>query len=514
MSTRQRIFISSVQKELAAERRCLAQFVRADALLSRFFDVFLFEEQPAFDARADAVYQTEVDRCDVYLALLGESYGFEDAQGVSPTEHEFDRATAIGKPRFIYVLGQDAQRHPKMQALVQKAGDQLIRRRADSVEELKQAVYASLVEHLARTGALRSGPFDASACADATLADLSPDKLVQFLTRAQSQRGYALTPDTPLPYALTHLGLLQANQPSHAAVLLFGQAPQRWLPSSEVKCMHFHGTEVRKPIPSYQIYKGTVFELVDQALDFVLSKIARKVGTRAESAQAPVDYELPREAVAEAIVNAVAHRDYASNASVQVMLFADRLEIWNPGELPPQLTVENLRQPHASIPRNPRIAEPLFLARYIEKAGTGTLDMMALCAQASLPPPEFRQDGGQFVQTLRRPQALDTGAVTEPQESRVGTKSGTKSAPSRHQVEILARASTGAALTELMAVAKRTDRTKFRHQVLQPLMEQGWLEMTLPDKPTSSQQKYRLTEAGAQWVAQGVTKGSKGPKTP
>ncbi len=50
----------------------------------------------------------------------------------------------------------------------------------------------------------------------------------------------------------------------------------------------------------------------------------------------PGDYELPREAVAEAIVNAVVHRDYTSNASVQVMLFADRLEIWNPGELPPQ----------------------------------------------------------------------------------------------------------------------------------------------------------------------------------
>ena len=78
--------------------------------------------------------------------------------------------------------------------------------------------------------------------------------------------------------------------------------------------------------------------------------------------QIPVDYELPREVVAEAIVNAVAHRDYASNASVQVMLFADRLEVWNPGELPAPLTVAELWRPHASIPRNPLIAEPMFLA--------------------------------------------------------------------------------------------------------------------------------------------------------
>ena len=63
---------------------------------------------------------------------------------------------------------------------------------------------------------------------------------------------------------------------------------------------------------------------------------------------------------------------------------------------------EQLRVPHASIPRNPLICEPMFLARYVEKAGSGILDMIALCRQAGLPEPEFRQDGGQFVQTLWR----------------------------------------------------------------------------------------------------------------
>ena len=113
-------------------------------------------------------------------------------------------------------------------------------------------------------------------------------------------------------------------------------------------------------------------------------------------------YELPRDAVAEAIVNAIAHRDYASNASVQVMLFSDRLEIWNPGELPPPLTFEKLRLPHGSFPRNPLVADPLFLARYIEKAGSGILDMIGLCRASNLPAPEFRQDGGMFVQSLRK----------------------------------------------------------------------------------------------------------------
>lgn len=74
----------------------------------------------------------------------------------------------------------------------------------------------------------------------------------------------------------------------NAAMLLFGKQPQRFLISSEVKCAHFHGLEVAKPIPSYQVYKGTVFDLVDQAVDFVMSKINLWVGTREAGAAVPV----------------------------------------------------------------------------------------------------------------------------------------------------------------------------------------------------------------------------------
>ena len=94
----QRIFISSVQKELAAERRALEEYIQGDALLRRFFEVFLFEDLPALDRRADEVYLDQVDRCSIYLGLLGNEYGFEDAQGVSPTEREFDRATPKARP--------------------------------------------------------------------------------------------------------------------------------------------------------------------------------------------------------------------------------------------------------------------------------------------------------------------------------------------------------------------------------------------------------------------------------
>lgn len=492
-----RIFISSVQKELADERRAVTDFIRNDPLLRLFFTVFLFEELPASDRRADSVYLSEVARAAVYVALFGNEYGSEDKKGLSPTEREFDHATAHGKARLIFIKGvDDGLRHPKMRALITRAGDQLIRRRFSGVPDLIADLYASLVDYLEQSGRLRTRPFDAAACAVATLTDISRTKLADFLARAQSERGYPIGPKTSIIRALTHLNLLDGDRPSHAAILLFGKQPQRFLLSSEVKCMHFHGTEIRKPIPSYHIYKGTVFELVNQALDFVMSKINRTVGTRALGPQATVEYELPREAVAEAIVNAIAHRDYASKTSVQVMLFADRLEIWNPGELHPPLTLESLSQPHPSIPVNPLIAESLYLTKYIEKAGSGTLDMIALCSEAGLPEPQFRQSGGQFIQILGRRQIVTTPEVTGEVTGIVAGEVGTRLAPSRHQVAILRKCLIGTGITELMTIARRTDRTKFRHQVLNPLIEAGLLEMTIPDKPTSSKQKYRLTEKG------------------
>lgn len=87
--------------------------------------------------------------------------------------------------------------------------------------------------------------------------------------------------------------------------------------------MHFHGTEVQRPVPFYRVFKGTLFEQVSLAADFVLSKLNRSVGTRAESNQAPVRYEIPPDVIREAIVNAIAHRDYTSPGAVQVSVFAE-----------------------------------------------------------------------------------------------------------------------------------------------------------------------------------------------
>jgi hypothetical protein len=86
-----RIFISNVQKEFVEERAALRDYLRGDPLFQRFFDVFLFEDVPAIDRRADEVYLHEVERCDIYVGLFGEEYGKEDEKGYSPTHRYIER---------------------------------------------------------------------------------------------------------------------------------------------------------------------------------------------------------------------------------------------------------------------------------------------------------------------------------------------------------------------------------------------------------------------------------------
>ncbi len=411
---RLKIFVSSVQKEFKQIRLDLKAFLLGDAFLRRFVsEVFLFEELSATDRRADQVYLEQVDRCDIYLGMFGYEYGTEDQDGVSPTEREYNHATQLGKTRLIYVWGADEKkRAAKMKSLVRKVGSELIRRRVEDVSALTSEVYASLVDYLDDMGALRVPPFDTSACDGAGVKDLSHKRIGWFLETACRERGFPLKPNTTTQALLAHLNLLDAGKPTNAAVLLFGSNPQRFHRTAETKCIHCHGTEYRRPFASLQVYGGDLFEQADQARDFVLGKINRAIGTRAAAITAPATYELPPDAVGEAIVNAIAHRDYYSNASVEVRLFADRLEVWNPGALPGTLTLDSLRHDHPSVPYNPLIAESLYLTRYIERVGSGTQTMIELCRKAGLPEPQFEQRAGSFVITLWRDWLTDK-VVTE-----------------------------------------------------------------------------------------------------
>jgi len=399
-----RIFVSSVQKELAGERRAVKEFILHDPLLGRFVqEVFLFEDLPARDRRPDDIYLSEVERCDVLIGILGNQYGWKNSQNKSPVELEFERAASAGCERLIFVKGaDDSSRDPEMRILVRKVGAEVTRRRFTDTPGLIGELYAGLVDLLERDGALRTTPFDDTACDGALLEDIDTQKISDFVATAEAKGRLRLKGSREPRAVLQHFNLLRDDRPVNAAVLLFGSRPARFFNNAQVHCFHFHGTEKRKPILSQQPYEGTLFEVIDQAVEFVLGKLNRSVGTRSKSSQVPVDFEIPRSVITEAVVNAVAHRDYRSTGFVQVLVFADRIEVWNPGELPPGLTPALLREPHGPMPRNPLIAEPLFRVQYVEKAGTGTTDMIADCCEAGLPEPEFRQCGPHFVTTIWR----------------------------------------------------------------------------------------------------------------
>lgn len=364
---------------------------------------------------------------------------------------------------------------------MERLNSSVVRKSFVDFEELRSAVYASLVQYLEEKGYLRILPFDVTYNPSATLNDIDREKVAAFVHVARERRGFPLPVGSSLETVLTHLDLISDNgRVSNAALLLFGKQPQRFFISSEIKCAQFYGNEVTKPIPSYQVYKGDVFQLVNQAVDFVISRVNATVGSRDKSVQVDVDYELPVAAVREAIVNAVAHRDYTDNGSVQVMLFRDRLEIWNPGVLPAGLTIAKLSKPHRSIPANTLLANPMYLTGYIERMGTGTGDIIRRCTEKGLKTPEFIQENDFKVIIWRAEQA--TEQATEQADKKI-----------LKLIQILEQPHTRA---EVQALLNIKHRPTIIYNYLNPAIEGGYIVPSHPDNPTHPDQTYSLTDKG------------------
>jgi len=491
-----KIFISSTQSEFKEERKLLAEYLYSDALLCKFFDVFLFENLPANNKKSEKVYLDEVKQCDIYIGLFGREYGYETADGTSPTEKEFNCAVKNHKVKLIFVTNhKDTERHPKEFKLIKKAEKYVVRKKFSNSLELKTAVYNSLVRFLEENEYIRTLPFDVTINRYASLDDLDEEKIRNFVYIAHRKRAFPFTSDADIKTILTHLNLIDDNRITNAAILLFGKKPQKYFISSEVRCAHFHGYDKVKPIPNYQVYKGDIFQLITQAVNFILSNITVSTSARDKGVVVDVEYELPVSAVTEAIVNALAHRDYTSNASVQVMLFKNRLEVWNPGHLPYGMTVEKLKQKHSSIPVNPLIAEPLYLAGTIERMGTGTGDIIKQCKRAGLKPPEFVEKEDFRVVLWRNRQSA----------RQVVEQAPIKHPSSTHQVPIKYPSSTMQLLSvikgemtrqEIQILLKLSDRVNLRDSYLQPAIEQGLVAMKFPNIPNHPKQCYYLTAKG------------------
>lgn len=156
-------------------------------------------------------------------------------------------------------------------------------------------------------------------------------------------------------------------------------------------------------------FTGTLWEQLDGAMARFRQVLRVRFDIRVEEPsleglQREEKWEYPLEALREAVVNALIHRDYTYPADIQIRLEEDRLEVWSPGELPPPLTPDQLYQPHSSVLRNPLLAQAFYFAGIIERWGTGTTRIVHLCREQGLPEPEFaNRQGGFRVTFLKDP---------------------------------------------------------------------------------------------------------------
>ena len=376
-----RIFLSSVQSEFADERRLLKDYIEKSPLLRRFFCVFIFEaDAPPSDKTTDAVYLEELGRSDLYIALVGDRYAGAAIRGKSPTEREYDEATRLGLRRIVLVRENGENRESKESAFLRKISKSITWQTFADSDSLLNWVLSAVDRFMAEEGLFRTLPFDRSVCAGAKLSDLNFERISWFVKKARKERNFALPEDAAVEDVLDHLKLTsEGGHLTNAAVLLYGKDPQRWHLTSEVKCVQWQTARRIKPIRSYKVYKGTLFDMADAAVDFVMAKLDYSVGVRNHGPEVDREYDIPESVVSEAIVNAIAHRDYLSTGSVQVELFPDRLEIYNPGTVNPALPKDKLTVRHGSFPNNPLMAEPLYLTRYIERLGTGLTDLLDHC---------------------------------------------------------------------------------------------------------------------------------------
>lgn len=236
--------------------------------------------------------------------------------------------------------------------------------------------------------------FEAQIPETASMDDLD------FEQAAAYREAVGLPADESLEALLSRRGCIRTEgakaKPTYAGLLLFGRHPQQWSPSATILAARFSGIAISDQFVKQEV-RGTLIQQIRQAETFVrdqLRSVVRLVGLAREETP-----EYPLEAVRELLVNAVAHRDYnQAGDSIHVHIFADRLEVHSPGELPGPVTLDNLLE--ARFSRNAIIAQVLSDLGFVERLGYGLNRVVTVMRQNHLPEPKFEELGGAFRVTI------------------------------------------------------------------------------------------------------------------
>ena len=365
------------------------------------------------------------------------------------------------------------------------------------------------------------GSWDDQPMAQVQLADLDVRALADFRARvATSQRlsGSAEEGDAAL------VAQLQLFHLKRAAVLLFHAEPEKLVTGAYIRIGQFradHGLVEQRAIG------GNLFAQLERSLALLEEYLQRDPA--GGEPRTPAAYPLPLAALREALVNAIVHKDYASGIPIQIRLHDDRISLWNPARLAAGWNVASLRSGHLSRPGNPDIANAFYRAGLIEAWGLGIDKLIAACRAHGIVEPQLRheQDGlwleFAFTRAAPRhfaraasakPAARMTGEVKNKFTSEVagevtGYATGEEQVPAAGEVTTYVAGHVTGEVARLVRVCAGVMSRKalqdalglksdanFRTLYLVPALETGLLEMTIPDKPKSSRQQYRLSAAG------------------
>jgi len=162
--------------------------------------------------------------------------------------------------------------------------------------------------------------FDSQICKEATLGDIDKEKIRWFLRKAKVERSLDIDSSASSTEALKRLNLLIDNKPTNTAILMFGKNPQRFFIQSEVRCARFKGIEAVKPFIDMKVINGSIYKQIDQAEKFILFNIKKSAWIEEGKIERQEKWEYPPDAIREAIINAIAHRDYNSPANMHISI--------------------------------------------------------------------------------------------------------------------------------------------------------------------------------------------------
>lgn len=197
---------------------------------------------------------------------------------------------------------------------------------------------------------------------------------------------------------LENLQLIEQSYLKRAAILLFHPNPSKFVTGAFIKIGKFTTDD---DLRFQDEINGNLFEQVEKTMDLLFTKyikaeISYEELTRVET------YEYPKEAVREALLNAVAHKDYSGATPIQISVYDNKIIFWNEGQLPENWTVENLLIKHPTKPYNPDIANAFFRSGYIELWGRGIFKMIKECLDYGLPKPTVKYEmSGYFIEMTK-----------------------------------------------------------------------------------------------------------------